>query len=282
METKAAMSRANAVMINSFEFPLCFIYVLFSFHCQSHLRRTVGIAISAGFHPWPSLQMADEHSKGTVTSLSGHTAANKKARTLAPGLSTLVLEKGSLVASVLETLAGRELRHVTCRNINFLAGLRVAALGGFATRYGEVAKADQTDVAAILQLTGNGFKNGFDSRSSITLAEARFLGHSSHEFILVHFRPFLALCRLITFDAVILRISRSRATKLPGNPGFIKAFHRENVTLRFGKHAKRSKIIVDWQCTVPFRDTRLQSCSFGYENGRDILPPVTSINQDQA
>jgi len=41
---------------------------------------------------------------------------------------------------------------------------------------------------------------------------------------------------------VILRISTFRATKLPGNPRFIKAFHRENVTFRFGEPEKPSEI----------------------------------------
>jgi hypothetical protein len=34
METKAARSRANAVIINSHNFCFCFFYVLFLFYCQ--------------------------------------------------------------------------------------------------------------------------------------------------------------------------------------------------------------------------------------------------------
>lgn len=91
---------------------------------------------------------------------------------------------GKLVDGVLEALAGRELRHVACRDVNFRTRRRVAALAGFAARYGEIAEADEADVAAVLQFALNGLKtastaedaSAFESPAlSATAATSSFL-----------------------------------------------------------------------------------------------------------
>jgi hypothetical protein len=93
---------------------------------------------------------------------------------------------GSAVDSVLQALAGRELRNVASRDVDFSAGGRVAALGGFATGDGEGAKAGETDVAAILQLGLDRFKNGINGRGCVSLGKASLLGDRGYEFVLVH------------------------------------------------------------------------------------------------
>lgn len=93
---------------------------------------------------------------------------------------------GKLVDGVLEALAGRELRHVACRDVNFRTRGRVAALAGFAARYGEIAEADEADVAAVLQFALNGLKNCINGRRRICLRESGLVGYGSHELIFVH------------------------------------------------------------------------------------------------
>ena len=53
----------------------------------------------------------------------------------------------AIVDCILQALAGRELRHVACRNVDFRTRGWVAALAGFATRNREGAKADETPVS---------------------------------------------------------------------------------------------------------------------------------------
>ena len=153
-----------------------------------------------------------------------------------------MLQTGSLVASVLEALAGGELRHVAGRNIDFLAGLRIAALGGFATRHGEIAKTDEANVATIFQLTCDGFKktaSTADVASPLLMPD--FSATAATSSFLFIFVPFLALCRLSLFDAVILRISRFGATKTPRTATLFTRFSTASVTKTGGKFSRPSK-----------------------------------------
>src|ERR1700712_2660035 len=92
----------------------------------------------------------------------------------------------SAVDGFLQTLAGCELRHVACSDINFSAGRRIAALAGCTMRNGEAAETGEANVAAVLQFALDGFENSVDSRCCVGLGDASFFGNCGHEFILVH------------------------------------------------------------------------------------------------
>jgi hypothetical protein len=91
METKAAMSRANAVMINSFVFPLCIIYVPHLFLCQSQQAVFCLPPIPPPFQP---LRTGVSHipPRLSFTGLLAlaPAAGQQKARAVTPGL--LILE----------------------------------------------------------------------------------------------------------------------------------------------------------------------------------------------
>ncbi|EGE55684.1 hypothetical protein RHECNPAF_8900100 [Rhizobium etli CNPAF512] len=92
----------------------------------------------------------------------------------------------SAVDGVLQALAGRELRHVASRNVDFSAGGRVAALRCCAMRNGEAAEPCEADVALVLEFSLDNVENRVDSGSRVRLRQSCLFGHCGHEFILVH------------------------------------------------------------------------------------------------
>jgi len=91
-----------------------------------------------------------------------------------------------LIQRVLEALAGLELRLLRGRDLDFLAGARVAADTGFALGDMEVAEADDADFLLGLQRTCDGFEYGVNGLGSVRLGKAGVLGDFGNEIVLVH------------------------------------------------------------------------------------------------
>jgi len=90
------------------------------------------------------------------------------------------------VHSILQAFACSKLGNVAGWDINLDTGRRIAALGSFATAYGEVTKTDQTDIAALLQFRLYSLKYRINSRGCIGLGETSFFGNCRYELILIH------------------------------------------------------------------------------------------------
>ena len=87
---------------------------------------------------------------------------------------------------VFESLASLEDRSVACRNLDFLAGGRIAAGAGVAVLAGEGAKADQSNGLAGGDGVDDGSENALNSGSRIFLAELAFGSNFLDEFGFVH------------------------------------------------------------------------------------------------
>ena len=87
---------------------------------------------------------------------------------------------------VLESLASLEDRSVACRNLDFLAGGRIAAGAGIAVLAGESAEADQSNGLAGGDGVDDGSENALNSGSGILLAEFALGSNFLDEFSFVH------------------------------------------------------------------------------------------------
>ena len=87
---------------------------------------------------------------------------------------------------VLESLASLEDRSVACRNLDFLAGGRIAAGAGIAVLACESAEADQSNGLAGGDGVDDGSENALNSGSGILLAEFALGSNFLDEFSFVH------------------------------------------------------------------------------------------------
>src|SRR5690606_3764955 len=93
---------------------------------------------------------------------------------------------GNLVAGVLESLAGLELRLVRRRDGHRFAGARVAAGRRLALADRERPETDQTDFAALLQGRSDRVENGFNRLARVTLGEAARVSDGGDQVLFVH------------------------------------------------------------------------------------------------
>src|SRR5690606_18775698 len=116
-------------------------------------------------------------------------------------------------------------------NLDLGAGRKVAALGGFATRYGEIAETDETNVTAVLEFALDRLENGVDSRCCVRLGQAGLLSHCGYEFILVHVStPFLRFETTLSSrgqNTHHLSPRKKISAESPEKPGFTHDFQRK-------------------------------------------------------
>src|SRR3990167_4793116 len=91
-----------------------------------------------------------------------------------------------LIEGVFEALACGEFRLRRRRDLDGLAGARIAAFARLAPRGGECAETDKANVVAFLERRRNGVEHGVHGSRRVRLAHIRQVGNTIDEFILVH------------------------------------------------------------------------------------------------
>src|SRR5690606_10475251 len=90
------------------------------------------------------------------------------------------------VQGVLQGLAGLEFRALGCRDLNLLAGTRVAPLGGCPLTYRESAKSHEANLVALLQRPRDGVERRFHCLAGFALGKPGTIRNLGNQFVLVH------------------------------------------------------------------------------------------------
>ena len=91
-----------------------------------------------------------------------------------------------VVDRFLEDLAGLELGLLRSRDMNLLAGARVAPLGGAAMGDAERPEADEANFATAREGLGDRIENAIDGCRRVRLGQIGLAGNDCYEVILVH------------------------------------------------------------------------------------------------
>ena len=89
------------------------------------------------------------------------------------------------VDRVFQALAGLEFRLLGSRNLNLLAGTRIAANRRLAVGNAESTEADQTNLGALFQGVRDRIKHRIDSTSRVRFGETGIIGNCSNKIVLV-------------------------------------------------------------------------------------------------